>query len=59
MRTVMVVVVLPSLQFLTRILHRNELVDVQKLITQATVERLDEPVGAHVDPHRPVVSAQN
>jgi len=44
MRTVMVVVMLPSLQFFPRIMHRNELVDVQKLITQATVERLDEPV---------------
>lgn len=38
MRTLMVVVMLPSLQFLPRILHRNELVDAQELLTQPTVE---------------------
>ena len=44
MRTVMVLVMLPRLQLLPRILHRNELVEVQELTAQPTVERLDEPV---------------
>lgn len=44
MRTVMVVVMLACLQFIPRILHRNELVDVQELVAQPTVERLDQPI---------------
>lgn len=44
MLTVMVVVMLPSLQFLAGVLHRNELVDVQELNTQSPVDRLDETV---------------
>ena len=39
-----VVVFLPSLQFFARVVHRNELVNVQELIAQTTVERLDQPV---------------
>lgn len=44
MRSVMVVVMLPNLQLLPRILHRNELVDAQELVAQSTIERLDQPV---------------
>jgi hypothetical protein len=38
MRTVMVAGMLPSLQFLPCVMHRNEFVDVQELVTQPTVE---------------------
>ena len=39
-----VVVLLPSLQLPTRILHCDELMDVQELVAQPTIERLDQPV---------------
>ena len=39
-----VVVVLPSLQLLPNVVHRDELVDVQELVAQPAVERLDQPV---------------
>lgn len=39
-----VVVVLPSLQSLTDVLHREELMGVQELIAQPSVEGLDQPV---------------
>ena len=44
MWTMVIVVVLPGLQFLTGIVQRDELVDVQALVAQPTVERLDQPV---------------
>ena len=37
MRMVMLVVMLPCLQFLLCVLHRHELVDVQELVSQPTV----------------------
>ena len=40
----MVVIMLPCLELLTRILQCGEFVDVQTLIAQAPVERLDETV---------------
>ena len=44
MWTAVVVVVLPSVQLLVHIVHRDELVDVQELVAQPAVERLDQPV---------------
>lgn len=40
----MVVIVLPSFHFLSRIVQSNELVDVEKLIPQPSVERFDQPI---------------
>lgn len=40
----MVVVVLPGLHLLAHVVHRDELVDVQELVAQPAVERLDQPV---------------
>ena len=40
-RVVMDAVMLPCLHLLTRILHRYEFIDVQDLVTQAAIERLD------------------
>lgn len=39
-----VVVVLPSLQLLAHVGHRDELVDARELVAQPSVERLDQPV---------------
>ena len=44
MRAVLVVVVLPSLQLLARIVQRDELVDVEKLVAQPPVEGLDQAI---------------
>src|SRR5262245_17487649 len=44
MGTMVVVVVLPSLHFLADVLQRDELVDVEKLIPQPAVERLDQTI---------------
>lgn len=44
MRPAVVVVVLPSLQLLVHFVHGGELVDVEELVAQPTVERLDQPV---------------
>ena len=41
---VVVVVVLPSLHLLVHVVHRDELVDVQELVAQPPVERLDQPI---------------
>ena len=40
----MVVAVLPCLQLLTHILHLYEFIDAQELVTQAAIERLDQPI---------------
>ena len=39
-----VVVVFPRHQSLTDVVHRDELVGVQELVAQPSVERLDQPV---------------
>ena len=44
MGTMMVVVVLPSLQFLAGIVQRDEFVDVKEFIAQSAIERLDQPI---------------
>lgn len=44
MWSVVVVVVLPSLQLLARVEHRDELIDIQALVAQPPVERFDQPV---------------
>lgn len=40
----MVVVMLPYLQLLTRIVDCDELIDVQELLKQAAIERLDQSI---------------
>lgn len=44
-RAVMVVAMLPCLQLLTRIPHRDEFIDAQELLTQAAIEQLDQPIA--------------
>ena len=44
MGAVVIIIVLPSPQFLTGIVQRNEFVDVEELITQPPVERLDQSI---------------
>lgn len=39
-----VVVVLPSSQFLLQVVQRDEFMHIKEFITQSTVERLDEPI---------------
>lgn len=40
----MVVIVLPSSQFLLQVVQRDEFMDVKKFITQSTVKRFDQPI---------------
>lgn len=44
MWTVVVVVVLPNLQFLPGIVQRDEFVDVEELVAQPAVERFDQAI---------------
>ena len=53
MGTVVIVVVMPGLQFLTGIVQRNEFVDVEKLITQPPVEYLFRGKCSNSDSSQP------
>ena len=44
MWSVVVVIVLPDLQFLPGIVQRDELVDIEELVAQPSVERLDQAI---------------